>query len=493
MKKILTLLFVFCTLYTFAQTAPEIEWENNLGGESSENAHSFVYSLDGGCVIAGWTNSNDHDVDGHLGYSDLWVVKLNNTGNIEWNKIYGGSNGGDMGSCIDQTGDGGFVVAGRTNSSNGDVSQPIGNGDGWLLKLDATGNLEWEKTYGSSELPEQLYNVISLPNGKYIVTGSVIINEGTLGEETNYWVASLDVDGNMEWQQSFPGKYIQDIRRTTNGGYIMTGDDAYEKSWAILLDGQGNTLWEQNFPDINADANFFELYTICETTDGGFVAAGSWVHFPTTEAIVLKLNASGNILWETIMGGGAAERFHDIHNTSDGNYILVGESNSIDGDVSGNNGGLDIWVVKLDGMGEIIWDTNLGGSQNEKGNSILETGDEEFIVLGSTMSSDGDISDFYGINTNDIWAVKLNANLGISTFAESEKIKVHPNPVKTTFVIETPGNENVEFIFRDINGRQIHIPRTNRNEFNATSLPSGIYFATVKSAVFRETFRIIKL
>lgn len=230
-------------------------------------------------VFAGWTMSDDFDIEQNYGWGDVWIVRMTSSGNILWSKIYGGSSP-DIAVSIDTTNDDGFIVAGYTYSTDGDVSQPMGNGDGWLLKLDAVGNLEWEKTYGTPELLEKLYDVIALPNGKYIVSGSVTVNEGTFEEETNFWVASLDDNGNQEWQQNFPGKYIEDIRRTSSGNYIMTGTNANWESWTVLLDNMGNTVWEQNFLNINTTADFFHLQSICEATDGGFVATGEWLTFP---------------------------------------------------------------------------------------------------------------------------------------------------------------------------------------------------------------------
>ena len=149
MRTYITLCFLFVVAFANAQ-APAIQWQKSLGGSNNDYAYAIRQTTDGGYIVAGYSSSNDGDVTGNHGGLDYWVVKLNSTGNIEWQKSLGGSSN-DKAYAIQQTADGGYIVAGFSYSIDGDVTGNHGAFDYWVVKLNSTGNIEWQKSLGRSE------------------------------------------------------------------------------------------------------------------------------------------------------------------------------------------------------------------------------------------------------------------------------------------------------------------------------------------------------
>jgi len=365
MKRLLLLITICISSVSFGQ-APAIEWEKSLGGSSSENASSIQQTTDGGYIVAGSSNSNDGDVSGNNGQSDYWIVKLDASGNITWEKSLGGSNS-DGAKSIQQTTDGGYIVAGISLSNDGDVSGNHGSYDYWIVKLDASGNITWEKSLGGSSADEAS-SIKQTSDGGYIVAGRSYSNDGDVsgnhGSGDN-WIVKLDASGNITWEKSLGGSnddWAFSIQQTSDGGYIVAG---YSDS---------------NDGDVSS-------------TNG---SSDYWI---------VKLDASGNITWEKSLGGSSGDQARSIQQTSDGGYIVAGYSPSNDGDVSSNNGLSDYWIVKLDASGNITWEKSLGGSSADHANSIQQTSDGGYIVAGRSTSNDGDVTGNHG--GQDIWVVKL--------------------------------------------------------------------------------------
>ncbi|MDD3713087.1 MAG: hypothetical protein PHZ28_06310, partial [Candidatus Izemoplasmatales bacterium] len=273
--------------------APTIEWQKCLGGTNDDRAYSIQQTSDGGFIVASITGSNDGDVSGNHGYDDAWVVKLNSSGNIEWQKCLGGTSY-DVANSIQQTSDGGFIVSGYTGSNDGDVSGKYGATDYWIVKLNSSGDIEWQKCLGG------IYD-----------------------------------------------DFAYSIQQTNDGGFIVAG------------------FKESNESDMSGNHG-------------------------AIDALVVKLNSSGDIEWQKCLGGTDYDSAHSIQQISDGGFIVAGRTRSNNGDVSGNHGACDGWVVKLNSSGDIEWQKCLGGTDNDYANSIQQTSDGGFIVAGGTWSNDGD-------------------------------------------------------------------------------------------------------
>jgi len=345
-----------------------LEWEKSFGGSDVDVAQSVQQTDDGGFIVAGYTWSSDGDVNLNQGEIDMWVLKLKDNGDIEWQKSLGGTDR-DMARSIQQTSDGGFIVAGGTTSADGDVSSNNGDGDLWVVKLKDNGDIEWEETYGGWHT-EHAYYIKQTADGGFAIAGFSHSVDGDVGENngfSDYWILKLENDGTIEWSEVYGGSdwdYIREIQQTSDGGFIIAGythsddiDVSINKggrdSWIIRLDENGSLVWKNTYGGSGSDSAF----SILETKNGGFIVAGSSTSSDgdvsenkgLTDSWILQLDENGNILWEKTYGGSGSDNFLSMQHTTDGNYILAGTSNSNDGDVSKNNGDKDHWIVKIAG------------------------------------------------------------------------------------------------------------------------------------------------
>ena len=327
MKHLFLTVTLFSVTLLYAQ-APEIEWQKSLGGSYFDEARSIQQTSDGGYIVAGNSYSNDGDVSGNHGEWDYWIVKLNDTGNIQWQKCLGGSEF-DIAYAIQQTSDGGYIVAGMTESNDGDVSGNHGYDDYWVVKLDDTGNIQWQKSLGGSSI-EKAQSIQQTLDGGYITAGYSYSNNGDASGNhgaSDYWVVKLDDTGNIQWQKSLGGsesEWAYSIQQTTDGGYIVAG-------WSYSNNG--------DVSENHGDDDYW----------------------------VLKLDNTGNIQWQKSLGGSSVEWAHSTQQTSDGGYIVAGWSKSNDGDASGNHGETDVWVVKLAGSGVTTYEITTSSEPAEGG------------------------------------------------------------------------------------------------------------------------------
>jgi PKD repeat protein len=371
-----------------------IDWQKSLGGSTgmdwSEMANSVQQTADGGYIVAGWASSDDGDVTGHHGGSgsdDLWVIKLNSGGDLVWKRCLGGT-GWDAAHSISQTSDGGYIVAGYTNTAdNGDVYGRHGtnvNKDYWIVKLSSAGTIEWQRCFGGSQ-DDVAYSARQTTDGGYIIAGYTASNDGdVIGNHGGWdaWVVKLNATGSpppIDWQRSLggsSGEYALSIQQTTDGGFIVAGGSGSD-------DG-----------DVSG-------------THGG---GDYWV---------VKLNATGSppaIDWQKCFGGTSSDGYivinmgpyMQVQEVVFGGYIVAGNTMSYDGDVSRYYGGYyDGWIVRLNETGDLIWEKTLGGSYNDEVKSIQQTIDGGYIVAGDSNSPDGDVGVLQD-NYVDAWVVKLN-------------------------------------------------------------------------------------
>lgn len=290
-------------------------WQKSLGGTNAEEAKSIVKTTDGGYIIAGFTSSNDFDVSGNHGNRDYWVVKLNSTGDIEWQKTLGGT-GDDTANSIQQASDGGYIVAGHTNSTNGDVLSNIGGSDFWIVKLNNSGTIQWQKTLGTTENDWFPY-IIQTSDGGYITVGSTMV---IVGGDFNCNIIKINANGILEWQRFIPSynySYFDskhEIIQTADGGYAVVGTTA------------------------NGDTNSTSM-----TNYGG---SNIWF---------LKIDSNGVTQGQRSYGGSGNDHGSAIQQDSSGNYIIAGYTSSNNntnpqyGQVNCNHSTQhwDGWLIKL--------------------------------------------------------------------------------------------------------------------------------------------------
>lgn len=510
MKKNLLIFLIISSLNLFAQTAPSIQWQKSLGGSSSDMARFTRQTADGGYIVAGYSKSNDGDVSGNHGGWDYWIVKLDGSGTIQWQKSFGGNND-DFAQSVQQTADGGYIVAGISYSNDGDVTGHHGTtefDDAWILKLDSNGNIEWQKSLGGSYY-EKANSVQQTTDGGYIIVGNSASNDGDVSGHHgpasatyDYWIVKLNSSGTIQWQKSLGGSNHDEafsVSQTTDGGYIVSGASgsndgdvsghhgslgvAYYDYWIVKLSSIGNIVWQKSL----GGSDYEYAYSVQQTTDGGYIIAGisrsndgdvSENHGGGGDYWIVKLNNNGNIIWEKSLGGSDFDRAHSIQQTTDGGYIIAGFSSSTNGDVSGNHMGLDYWLVKVNSNGVIQWQKSLGGNDHDESYSIQQTSDNGYIISGNSQSNNGDVNGNNG--SNDYWIVKLSAE-GLGTEENNlSKINIYPKPIRENLYF----SEEVSNIkITDISGRMVKQISTVEKSVNVFNLVKGVYIisATTKS------------
>ncbi len=408
----------------------KILWEKLIGGNGYDQAMSIQQTSDGGYIFAGFSNSTDGVfADKNHGTSDGWVVKLDSNGNQQWQTLLGGSNDDELLSIHETPDNKGYIVAGYTNSSDIANANLIGmcrNTNAYVAKLDLSGNIVWQDVIGGSDF-DYGSSIIPASNGGYILTGYTESNDFPLAFWKNHgyndiFVMKLDESGNQQWINLIGGEngeataFGNAIQPTLDGGYILIGQSLSS-----------------------------HLYTITGTTNVIETTHGS------SDVLVVKLDQSGNIQWLNLLGGTGYDDGTAIQQTSHGDYILVGRTTSSNSDdVGQNHGGWDIWAAKLDSTGDLLWQDVLGGSAYEQSTAIQPTPDEGFILAGYTESSNsGNVGMNHGYQ--DGWIVKLKPRLVVDV-EDSNSHNWVPNVYVT--LTDDANNEN-QIINAIINGRVV--------------------------------------
>ena len=433
MKKTLLLFIVsFCIAATQAQ-APNIQWQKCFGGTGNESAASIEQTTDGGYIIAGQTNSSNGDVHNmHANsFNDYWIVKLNYAGDTIWTKCLGGT-GEDIANLIKQTSDGGYIVGGSTDSNDGYVVGNHGNLDCWIIKLNSTGDTVWTKCLGGSA-SDYTTSIEQTTDGGYIIAVSSASNDGDVAGNnggTDYWIVKLSSTGNILWTKSLGGtgnETATSIKQTTDGGYIVaggttstngyvTGNHGGRDYWIIKLNNIGDTIWTKCLGGTADEGLSYSDPDIQQTIDGGYILSGYTYsnngdvsgNHGAADYWIVKLNSSGSITWQKCFGGSDFELATSIKQTADGGYVVTGYANSANQDVFGiHRRGFywDYWVVKLNSTGGIEWQQCLGGFDSDFANSIQQAADGNYIIAGSSFSTAGDVTGNHG--GSDFWIVKI--------------------------------------------------------------------------------------
>lgn len=412
---------------TFAFTTEEGEiiseevsvvWQKSLGGTLDDEAYEIQQTSDGGYIIGGSSESIDGDIGANKGAKDCWVVKLDNLGNIEWETNLGGS-GNETIHGIQQTTDGGYIVGAFSTSSDGDVGGNNGMRDFWIVKLNASGNLVWETSLGGSS-DDILESIMQTEDGGYVAAGFSSSGDGNVTENNgsaDAWIVRLDSSGSLVWETNLGGSggdIAVSIDQTMDLGFIMTGYTSTAENkrdlWVVKLDASGIISWEKELGGSEND----EAVSVQQTADNGYIIGGYsrssdgnvGENKGSSDAWIVKLNVSGELVWEKTLGGSGSDGINEIKEVAEGGFIAVCGTSSSDGDVSSNNGAFDFWVLRLDPSANIIWQKNLGGSGDDYGFSIEQTTDNGYIVAGSWYTNiieagEGSSGDF------NYWVVKL--------------------------------------------------------------------------------------
>ena len=396
----------------------EIDWIKNYGGTGEETAQSVIVTSDGGYAVFGYSNSIDGDIVGKAtNVNDYWLLKLDSEGNIQWNKTYGGSKD-DRGQRIIQTLDGGYAIVGYAMSSDGDGSNNEGFHDNWILKLDASGTVEWERSFGFSG-HDHSYDVLQTADGGFFFVGFVDVTaSGGAGADTNkgnyitrhgvgeFWGTKLDAKGNLEWRRFFGGTSndrAYAVVQANDRGFVLTGssesndfDITNNKGsydfWVIKITDKGDLVWQNSFGGTGID----KAWDIAKTNDNGYVITGNTFSTDTdvtknngaSDVWLVKINDSGKMLWEKTYGGLEFDAARSVNLTKEEGFIIAGNSKSNNADVDENFGENDLWLMKIDKEGSLVWQKSFGGTDLDYAFDAIENNDKSIVLVGETASTD---------------------------------------------------------------------------------------------------------
>jgi hypothetical protein len=393
----------------FIEYAHAMTFAKTYGGIYVDWARFVQQTSDGGYIVAGGTSSFG------AGSYDFFLIKTDAFGNVQWAKTYGGTDYDDARS-VQQTSDGGYVVTGYTYSFGAGLS------DVFLVKTDASGNIQWAKTYGGTGY-DFASSVQQTSDGGYIVTGTTY----SFGEGGDIFLIKTDANGNVQWAKTYGGtdyEFASSIQQTSDGGYILAGltssfgAGSYD-FFLIKTDAFGNVQWAKTYGEAGGEG----ASSIQQTSDGGYILAGGTLSFGAggSDIFLIKTDANGNVIWAKTYGGTNSDYAFSVQQTSDGGYILTGYTYSFG---AGNE---DIILIKTDANGNIIWAKTYGGTGYDAAYSVQQTSDGGYILAGYTASFGAGSLDFFLIKTD------ANGNIGSCSIVQNASpTETTPSPTVNT-------------------------------------------------------------
>lgn len=346
-------------------------WSKTFGGSKDDRGEDIITTKDGGFALLGYSQSTDNDVTSNAGSKDFWVLKLTSSGTLSWQKNFGFL-GSDYGTTLLETNDNGYLITGvlDVTASNGQgnsrSTQRHAGGNIWAIKLNNSGDLEWSKYYGGSSTDIPLGVVKTIDNG-FIIAGS---SDSADGDITNnkggydFWILKIEANGTVVWGKNFGGSEIDEasaITQTNDGNFIVVGDTRSSDKdvsnnngaadlWMLKISQEGILIWEKTFGGTSFDVG----RSISRTQDNGFIISGSsrsldanFNNQGQNDALIIKVDSEGNIVWQETVGGREIDFLYDAVELNNKTVIAVGESNSEDGDIPENKGFSDGLIIQI--------------------------------------------------------------------------------------------------------------------------------------------------
>ena len=377
-------IFLIPTVYTLLPTEviAQITFERTYGGPSADYGNFVQQTSDGGYIITGYTYSFG------AGGTDVYLLKTNFLGDTLWTKTYGGT-ASDVGFSVQQTSEGGYIIVGETFS--------FGSGawDVYLIKTDSFGDTRWTRTYGGNDV-DVGFSVQQTSEGGYIIAGYT----SSFGiTRDDVYLLKINPFGDTLWTKAYGGTLNDggySVQEISGGGFIIVGftysygAGSYDV-YLIKTDSLGDTTWTRTYGGTSGDHGS----SIQETSDKGFIIAGFTQSFGAggLDVYLIKADSFGNTLWTKTYGGIEWDEGRSVHKMSDEGFIIIGYTDSF------GTGG-DVYLIKTDSLGETLWTRTFGGTNFDEGLSVQETSDGEYILAGWTQSFGAGGSDAYLIKTD---------------------------------------------------------------------------------------------
>lgn len=459
-------MFVLAALLVSISTVLTGGWSKYFGGSSDEIGIAVHQTLEGGYIVCGSTKSWGPGKD------DVYLIKTNQNGEMTWAKIYGGVET-DVGYSVYQCSDSGYIICGYSNSFG------AGNHDIYLVKTDVNGVLSWTQTIGGVN-DDWGFIIRQTSDGGFILTG----NTSSYGAgQTDAFLIKLDGQGNTLWSKYFGGinnDWCASVQQTSDGGYIICGGTlsfgagGYDV-YLIKTDQMGNDLWIQTIGGNESD----DAYSVQQTSDGGYIIAGETYSFGAgvNDVYVIKTDSYGNTLWTKTFGGSTHDIAYCIDETPSGTFILTGGTYSFG---AGQN---DVYLISITASGDLIWAKTFGDVGSDCGRSVECTDDGGYIITGGTTS--------FGAGGSDVYLLKTDHN----GTAVEEMVIPHPNQLSyainqlvnnsVSLELTLSRNSNIQLDIYDLSGRYISTPLTGsysagNHNVTFTMENKGVYFFSLK-------------
>ena len=411
-----------------------IQWQGCYGGSENDNAAGIVQT-NNGYIVVGTTGSNDGNITNFHGADDIWLISIDSLGNLLWERAYGGSNT-EIASNIIKDNDGYYYFSGWTYSNDGDIqSGNHGGYDRWIVKIDSEGNIIWEQCYGGSRT-EYGGLLKLLSNGSILTYGATFSDDGDVPVNYGYhdsWLMIINTDGEIIESRvygNFDHNNIFDIIETSDGGFFFASETIDAQGmvqgephgmtdvWVVKLDKEMNIEWQKLYGGSKDDYGFrgvLELndgYIFLASTNSNDFDVSGYNGIPgeSSDIWVVRIDTIGNILWQRCTGGYKWEFSEIIYQSEDGGFVIFAETKSNNGDVSGNNSWnnyYDIWMVKLSAAGELVWQKCYGGLRNERVYmGVLKKSEYNYVIAGRTSLNSGDVEcNLHG--EEDFWVFEI--------------------------------------------------------------------------------------
>ncbi|MCX6841624.1 MAG: T9SS type A sorting domain-containing protein [candidate division WOR-3 bacterium] len=457
----------------------QITFQRTYGGTANEDGRSVQQTTDGGYIIAGWTDS-------YGAGGDLYLIKTNANGDTVLTRTFGGV-GIDIASAVQQTADGGYIIAGWTTSFG------AGDPDVYLIKTDAAGDTLWTRTYGGS-MEDYGFSVLQTADSGYIIAGQT--NSFGAGA-TDFYLVKTNATGDTLWSRTYGGAgddWGNSVQQEADGGYIIAG---YTSSFGagdadvclIKTDANGDTLWSRTYGGTYEDWGA----SVQQTTDGGYIIAGDATDSggDNYNVYLIKTGANGDTLWTRTFGGAYGDLGYSVQQTADSGYVIVGYTESF------GAGNRDVYLIKTDASGDTLWTRSFGGSDQDFGNSVQQTNDGGYIITGGTDSYGAGNNDVYLLKTDSLGNVAVAETKASPTRTRAFSLSCEPNPSRGSVIISLSPSIPLSLspILRiyDSQGRMVLSRPVSTSSFpiSTSDLPSGTYFIRLAAAGHLATQRLI--
>lgn len=463
--------------------APDTLWTRTFGGANIDIGHHVDLTADGGHVITGYTRSF-----GQTSGRNVWLIKTDADGHEEWNATFGG-NDDDEGHAVQQTLDGGYIIAGHTKSFG------AGGKDVLLIKADAAGEAEWIRTFGGIH-DDEGYAVQQTTDGGFIIAG---VTSSLGAGSRDAWLIKTDADGHETWSRTHGGLSSDgawSVQQTADGGFIFTGwtfssgPGFLGNAWLVKTDPLGHQSWSQVFGGTGVDRG----YAVRQTVDGGYILAGYTDSYGAGlyDMLLIKTDPDGDQTWLETFGGTGRDYASSVQQTNDGGFIVTGHT------LSFGAGSDDVYLVKTDAQGIEQWSQTYGGSSSDVGYCVRQTPDGGYLIAGHTLS--------FGTGLHDVWLIRLAGDVtGVDDVAFRFRCRNHPNPFNpsTTIGYALPAPSGVKLTIYTASGREVrtlvdgfmpageHSVRWDGRTAAGQAAPSGVYFYRIEAGALEGTGKMV--